>query len=112
MQNQNWMEMLALFAGVLLMAWIGFGVLQGPAPTPAFSPQLQAGGQVAVSTANAQLFAQRAAAAGSECGDLNDQQNLQHLSHHPDRYADCLRAADQAKLRAAAGRTAQEILGG
>lgn len=46
-----------------------------------------------------------------DCGNLRDVQNVQHLSHHPDRYASCLRKVDPAFLKQATGQTLQQILG-
>lgn len=41
--------------------------------------------------------------APAECGDINDLSNIQHLSHHPDRFQECYRYVDPAKFKAATG---------
>lgn len=102
----------ALFAGVLIMAWAAMGALSPAAAAQVvYAPAVQ-NGQVVQNAQSRAYFAQQAQAAGSECGDMNDPQNLQHLSHHPEKFSACLKAADPAKLKAATGKTAQQILGG
>ncbi len=39
----------------------------------------------------------------AECGDINDPSNLQHLSHHPDRFQECYKYVDPVKFRQAVG---------
>ncbi len=39
----------------------------------------------------------------SDCGDLEDPSNIQHLSHHPSRYQECLRQIDPVKFKEATG---------
>ena len=94
-----------LFVAVLILAWTAFSMFS--------KPQLDrdAQGRVLQTSANAQFFQQQAAQSGSECGDLKDEANVQHLSHHPDRFSDCLRQVDPAFLKQATGQTLQEILG-
>lgn len=50
-------------------------------------------------------------AGASECGDLADAKNVQHLSHHPDKYSQCLRQVDPQVLKSATGKGIREILG-
>ncbi len=35
------------------------------------------------------------------CGDLNDLSNIQHLSHHPSQYADCIKKVSPDKFKQA-----------
>lgn len=37
------------------------------------------------------------------CGDLNDVSNIQHLSHHPSQYADCIKQVSPEMFKQAAG---------
>lgn len=37
------------------------------------------------------------------CGDLNEVGNIQHLSHHPSQYADCLKQVSPEVFRQAVG---------
>lgn len=39
----------------------------------------------------------------SDCGDLNEVGNVQHLSHHPSQYADCLKQVSPAVFKQATG---------
>jgi hypothetical protein len=39
----------------------------------------------------------------AECGDINDPSNLQHLSHHPDRFQECYKYVDPVKFKQAVG---------
>ena len=43
---------------------------------------------------NFQYYQNLNAQTGSECGDMTDLSNVQHLSHHPDRFADCIKQVD------------------
>jgi len=37
------------------------------------------------------------------CGDLNDVTNVQHLSHHPSQYADCIKQVSPEVFKQAVG---------
>lgn len=37
------------------------------------------------------------------CGDLNDIANIQHLSHHPAQYEECLKKVNPEKFKEAVG---------
>ncbi len=37
------------------------------------------------------------------CGDLNDLGNVQHLSHHPSQYADCIKQVSAEVFKQAVG---------
>ncbi len=37
------------------------------------------------------------------CGDLNDIANVQHLSHHPSQYADCIKQVSPEVFKQAVG---------
>jgi len=39
----------------------------------------------------------------SGCGDLADNGNVQHLSHHPEQYAECIKQVDAQKFKEAVG---------
>ncbi|MFZ3077379.1 MAG: hypothetical protein WA139_02900 [Candidatus Aenigmatarchaeota archaeon] len=53
-----------------------------------------------VGSANYNYY-QQANAGG--CGDLNDVANVQHLSHHPSQYADCIRQVSPEMFKQAVG---------
>jgi hypothetical protein len=91
-----------LFAGFLLLAWSAVSVLK---TNPSDNDSLK------YSPENHAYYEAKALESGSECGDLTDEKNVQHLSHHPSRYADCLKQVDPALLQKASGKTLQEILG-
>lgn len=46
-------------------------------------------------------YYQQANAGG--CGDLTDVSNVQHLSHHPSQYADCIRQVSSEVFKQATG---------
>ena len=81
-----------LVAALAVALWVGYSAFAAPAPAVVENTET-----------NRVYFEQQAAASSNECGDLNDPQNIQHLSHHPDRYQDCLRQVDPAKFREAVG---------
>ncbi len=37
------------------------------------------------------------------CGDLSDIANIQHLSHHPEQYKDCIKKVDPSLFKQAVG---------
>ena len=94
------------FLTVMLLAWSAFAFFA----KPSFTADAQ--GNVLQTQSNYQYFQEQAAQSGSECGDLNDEANVQHLSHHPDRFENCLRQVDPAFLRKATGKTLEQILAG
>ena len=47
----------------------------------------------------------------AECGDINDPKNIQHLSHHPDTYRECIRQIDPQKFKDAVGEDIGNYLG-
>lgn len=100
----RYLEYAVVFVAVLVLAFAFFMYRPGPA--------LDASGGLVPSGQNFQYYQQKAAALGDECGDLKDEGNVQHLSHHPDRYAACLQKVDPAILQKATGKTLAQILGG
>ncbi|PIN98793.1 MAG: hypothetical protein COT90_02730 [Candidatus Diapherotrites archaeon CG10_big_fil_rev_8_21_14_0_10_31_34] len=60
---------------------------------------------------NQKIFEEQAIELDSKCGDLEDKENIQHLSHHPGMYMECLEQVDSEKLMEATGKTLEEILG-
>ena len=44
------------------------------------------------------------------CGDLTDNGNVQHLSHHPDQYAECIKKVDPQKFKEAVGEDKDSFL--
>jgi len=77
----------ALGGGVLLLVFSLFG-------TSWFGQPAQSGQAYSLSTAQIP----------SECGDINDVENLQHLSHHPDQFQECYKYVDPQKFKAAVGK--------
>ena len=94
-----------IFGAVLVLSWSVFSTFS--------KPQLDrdSRGLLLETASNEQYFAAQAQSAGSECGDLKDEANVQHLSHHPGQYADCLKQVEPAFLQKATGKTLKEILG-
>lgn len=48
--------------------------------------------------------------APSDCGDLKSSVNIQHLSHHPDRYQACLKLIDPSDFKSATGQDLSAFL--
>lgn len=95
-----------IFLAAGLLAWSVFASFQQP------KLDRDSNGILLKTQANEQYFQQQAQSAGSECGNLRDTANVQHLSHHPGQYADCLKQVDPSFLQKATGKTLQQILGG
>ena len=82
--------------------------------TPAAQPAAGQANAIALQqglAASGALASSGAFAASSQCGDLNDDANVQHLSHHPDRYANCLKQVEAAVLKKATGKTLGQLIG-
>ena len=47
---------------------------------------------------------------GSECGDMTDSANVQHLSHHPDRFGNCIKQVDPQIFEQAVGQSKEEYM--
>lgn len=47
---------------------------------------------------------------GDACGDLNDLANIQHLSHHPEQYEECIKKVDPALFKQAVGEDLNSFL--
>ncbi|MBI2444888.1 hypothetical protein HYV43_00685 [Candidatus Micrarchaeota archaeon] len=94
----------AVVFGVVLVLAFAFLVYR-PAGSQTGPGSLVPNGQ------NFQYYQQKAAALGNECGDLKDEGNVQHLSHHPERYAACLKQVEPVFLQQATGKTLQQLLG-
>ncbi len=102
-------ELILYGALALAVGLLGFSFLSLSKPKPAL--QFDAGGSLANSPQNFQYYQQQAQQAGSECGSLTDEANVQHLSHHPDQFKDCLRQVAPAFLVKATGKTYEQIFG-
>jgi transposase len=68
-------------------------------------------GNVLKTAENQAIFAKQAKEFGSKCGNLEDKKNIQHLSHHPALYEDCLKQVKPERLKEATGKTLEELLG-
>lgn len=87
---------------VAVAAFSAYSLLAGPRTGPA--------GALELSAANQQYFDALNAGTEDDCGDLRDVANVQHLSHHPGQYAECLKRVEPSFLKAAAGKTLAELL--
>ena len=92
--------MYAVAALALLV--LGFAVFATPSQQPLAGTGLGQAGS------GYQL--QQQVAIPPDCGDINNPQNLQHLSHHPDRFQACYKVVDPAKFKAAVGRDVSEFI--
>lgn len=46
----------------------------------------------------------------NNCGDLSNSANIQHLSHHPSIYGECIKLVDAQKFYAAVGVSKEEYM--
>jgi hypothetical protein len=99
------MEYGVVFVAIAVVAFSVFSTFSQP------KLSLDSKGRVMETASNEQYFQQQAASSGNECGNLKDAANVQHLSHHPSQYAECLRKVDPAFLKQATGKTLQQIIG-
>ena len=86
-------SMYAVAAIALLV--LAYGVFAMPQRQPDFSASAYGGAQSAQFAAPSSI--------PPECGDINDPANLQHLSHHPEKFQACYKVVDPAKFKAAVG---------
>lgn len=99
------MEYAVLFLAIGAVAFSAFSALSAP------RLEMDASGRLLETAQNEKYFQQQAASAGSECGDLQDAANVQHLSHHPSQYSECLKKVDAAFLMQATGQSLQQLIG-
>ncbi len=57
-----------------------------------------------------QYYQNLAQQSDSGCGDLNDTGNIQHLSHHPEKYTECIKKVDPQKFKEAVGEDKDSFL--
>ncbi len=94
-----------LLIGLMVLAYGLFGIVNGVGSDNGYHPA-----RLQNTPENYQYYQQQAAGAGSECGDLNDVANLQHLSHHPDRFQECYKVVDPVAFKQAVGRDVSEFI--
>lgn len=86
MKNKINVENLAIYGvivfAIMVLAFSAFSILNPSKPS--FQQQYQ------TSSADA-------------CGDLNDIANIQHLSHHPEQYKDCIKKVEPQRFKEAVG---------
>jgi hypothetical protein len=99
----EWILYGVLFVSVALLTWSIVSFFQ-PLPVQV---QKDSSGNLLNTSSNFQVYSSE-----SGCGNLTDPSNIQHLSHHPSMYADCLKQVNATLLQEATGRTLQQILGG
>ena len=78
-------------AALMVLGYAAFGM-------PARQPDVSA-----AAGAGAYATAQLSGPIPPECGDINDAENLQHLSHHPDQFQECYKVVDAGKFQQAVG---------
>ncbi len=102
-----------VLAAIAVLAFAVFAMPQGR-QAGGVAGYASAGGQRLAGLASAQFAGgegsqSQQAAIPSECGDINDPKNLQHLSHHPDQFQECYKFVDANKFRQAVGRDLSEF---
>jgi len=85
---------LAVFVVVIVMAWSITTMASNKSPDPA----------------KYQYYQNLQQQSSTGCGDLNDNGNIQHLSHHPDQYKECIKQVDPAKFKEAVGEDRESFL--
>ena len=98
-------EYAVIFVAIAVVAFGAFSAFSPPRPD--LDPQ----GRLLQTAANQQFYQQQAASPGNEWGNLKEGANVQHLSHHPSQYAECLRNVEPGFLKQATGRALQQIIG-
>lgn len=87
--NENAILYVAIIVSALVLGWVFWSSFNSsPAANPASSSPYSPG----LATGN------------DDCGDLTDTSNVQHLSHHPGQFADCIKKVDPAIFRQAVGK--------
>ncbi len=95
----------ALFFGIILI-----GVALIPFVNSEQKLDVDEKGNVLKTQKNEEIFTQQAEEINSECGDLESESNIQHLSHHPARYEKCLKQVNPELLKQATGKTLEELM--
>src|SRR3989344_5878473 len=63
-----------------------------------------------VGSAKYNYYQAQAQQSGSECGDMTDLANVQHLSHHPDRFGNCIKQVDAQIFEQAVGQSKEAYM--
>ena len=84
----------AVIFGVVVLAWSITSLFQSNA----------------VGSAKYNYYQSQAQQAGSECGDMKDLSNVQHLSHHSEQFADCLKQVDPQIFEQAVGQKKEDYM--
>ncbi|HLD60417.1 MAG TPA: hypothetical protein VI912_05445 [Candidatus Bilamarchaeaceae archaeon] len=89
-----------LLIGFVVLVWVSYSAFFSSGPNTVIENNDQ----------NFNYYEQKAQLSNSECGDLNDPSNIQHLSHHPDKYQECLKQIDPQKFKEAVGQDITSFL--
>ncbi len=57
-----------------------------------------------------QYYQNLAKQSDSGCGDLTETGNIQHLSHHPEQYVECIKKVDPQKFKEVVGQDMDSFL--
>ena len=88
-ENKNPMVFYAaIIAALVVLGWVFLSSFQKSGPAP-------------VNSAN--NYAPGLATGNDNCGNLTDLANVQHLSHHPGTFADCIKKVDPVVFKQAVG---------
>ncbi|MBI5133554.1 MAG: hypothetical protein HZA83_02470 [Thaumarchaeota archaeon] len=100
-----------LVFGVLVLAWVFYSAFQITETSYYAQNSLPTNSQANVPQSSlAQQTTQQQTQIPAKCGNIEDPQNIQHLSHHPDQFQDCLKLVDPVKFKNAVGRDVSEFL--
>src|SRR3989338_1397985 len=95
MENKYAMYVIVIFA-VAILGWTFYSAFQANSTAPG--------------SAQYNYYQEKNLQAGSECGDMTDLANVQHLSHHPDRFGNCIKQVDAQIFKQAVGQSKEEYM--
>ncbi len=90
--TENIVLYIAIVAAVLVLGWVLWSSYAGTGTVPAANTYSSP------------------ASGSDDCGDLSDSSNVQHLSHHPSQYAECIKKVDPAVFKQAVGKDKDAFL--
>lgn len=106
MRKENILLYGVVAAAVAVIAWAVLGIFGAGASSTAYNAGSVSAPSASAGAAEGQMNEagmDESGMNGTGCGDLTDPGNVQHLSHHPSQYADCIKQVSPEVFKQATG---------
>ncbi len=96
---KNILQYGVLVLAVVVLAWSMITML---------TPTSQTANTLEKNDKNFQYYENLNKQSTNNCGDLTDPDNIQHLTHHPGQYSDCIKQVDAQIFESAIGQNKED----